>query len=112
MKGKWGVIVVIIVIIVSVVAGLFFFRKSEENLKAEENRMKEAAESYFDKYMSSNESTQVYEVTLGMLEEANDNGEEYDLTGLEDCSKTDTVAEITINYQNGKPKKTEVTLKC
>ena len=112
MKGKWGVIVVMSVIIVSVVAGLFFFRKSEENLQAEENRMKEAAESYFDKYMSSNESTQVYEVTLGMLEEANDNGEEYDLTGLEDCSKTDTVAEITINYQNGKPKKTEVTLKC
>ena len=112
MKGKWGVIVVIIVIIVSVVAGLFFFRKSEENLQAEENRMKEAAESYFDKYMSSNESTQVYEVTLGMLEEANDNGEEYDLTGLEDCSKTDTVAEITTNYQNGKPKKTEVTLEC
>ena len=69
MKGKWGVIVVIIVIIVSIVAGLFFFRKSEENLQAEENRMKEAAESYFDKYMSSNESTQVYEVTLGMLEE-------------------------------------------
>ena len=111
MKGKWGIIVAVIIVIVAII-GFVVYGKTEQNLQAEEKRMRVAAKDYFNKYMSSNESTQVYEVTLDMLEEANKNGEDYNLQGLENCDKTKTVAKITINYQNGKPKKAEVTLEC
>ena len=46
------------------------------------------------------------------LEKANQQGEKYDLKGLEQCDKEETFANITINYKNGKAKETQVELKC
>ena len=69
MKGKWGIIVAVIIVIVAII-GFVVYGKTEQNLQAEEKRMRVAAKDYFNNYMSSNESTQVYEVTLDMLEEA------------------------------------------
>ena len=54
----------------------------------------------------------IYKITLQDLEDANKEGEEYDLKGLEKCDKTKTFANITIDYQDGTAKKAQVELKC
>ena len=74
--------------------------------------METASRDYFEKYVSANDSVNTYKITLEDLEQANTNGESYDLKGLEKCDKTKTFANITINYKNGKAKKAQVELKC
>lgn len=111
-KSKIIAIIVIIIIVIAVIAGYLYFNEKEQANQELENKIDTAARDYFDKYVSTNDSRSVYEVTLEMLEEANQNGEEYDLSGLDNCQKQETLVKITVNYSNGQPKKTEVELSC
>lgn len=112
MKKKVVLIVLLIIVIIAAV-GAFFFFKADENQNSElENKMQTASKEYFEKYVSAKDTVNVYKITLEELEEANKNGENYDLKGLEKCDKTNTFANITINYKNGKAKKAQVELKC
>ena len=112
MKKK---ILIIIVLAALILAGVFtfMFLMNNENQKHElKEKMEVASKDYFEKYISANDSVNIYKVTLKDLEDANKNGEEYDLKGLEKCDKEKTFANITINYQNGTAKKAQVELKC
>ena len=110
MKKIIGIIVVIVIIVV-VALGVFFVYNQKEANKSLENEITPLAEDYFDKYMSTNESSNMYTVTLADLKEANENGESYDLSKLDGC-KDDTSVTLTINYGTGKITKTEVELNC
>ena len=112
MKKKVVLIIVLVIVILAVVGAFLFFQNNETRNRELEDKLETASRDYFEKYVSANDSASVYQVTLEDLEEANKNGEEYDLKGLEKCDKTKTFADITINYQNGKAKKTQVELKC
>lgn len=111
MKNK-GVIFIVIIICALAIAGICYLNNGTTHMKDEEKAMKEPAEDYFNKYISANDSTTTYDITLQMLEDANKNGENYNLKSLEKCNKTKTIARVTINFQNGKPKKTEIILNC
>jgi hypothetical protein len=103
-----------IVIIIVILAGLSYYfmqKKPVVNTKLE-NKITTASEDYFNKYISTNDSASTYTITLKMLKKANSNGENYDLKGLEKCDENKTLARVTVNYKNGKPKKTQVELKC
>ena len=112
MKKKIFVIIVLILIIGAAVAGFFYFEGTEKETNELEKKMDTASRDYFEKYVSANDSANSYKVTLQDLEKANQNGEEYDLKGLEKCDKTNTFADVTIDYKTGKAKKTQVELKC
>ena len=112
MKKK-VVLIIVLIIVVGVILGTFLFLQNNKSKNNElENKIETASRDYFEKYVSANDSVNVYKVTLQDLENANKNGEEYDLKGLEKCDKTKTFANITINYQNGKAKNAQVELKC
>lgn len=108
-------VIPIIVLIVFLAAGvgvyLYIENIESQNTKLE-NKMKTASKAYFEEYVSANDSVNMYKITLEDLENANKNGEEYDLKGLEKCDKTNTFANVTINYKNGKAKDAQVELKC
>lgn len=112
MKKKAILIIVLIIVVVGAIGAYLLLQNNEKHNNELENKMETASRSYFEKYVSANDSVNVYKVTLQDLENANKNGEEYDLKGLEKCDKTKTFANITINYQNGKAKKAQVELKC
>ena len=112
MKKKIFVIIVIILIIGAAVASFLYFEGSEKETNELEKKMDTASRDYFEKYISANDSANSYKITLQDLEKANQNGEEYDLKGLEKCDKTNTFADVTIDYKTGKAKKTQVELKC
>ena len=109
-KSKNGIIIGIIIVIL-LLAGYFLFIKNGSD-KTLENKLKKASTDYFEKYMSTNDTTSTYVVTLDMLKSANSQGEDYDLKGLEKCKAQSTRSRITINYNDGKPKKVEVELNC
>ena len=108
-------VIPIVVLIIFLAAGvgvyLYIENIESENTKLE-NKMKTASKAYFEEYVSANDSVNMYKITLEDLENANKNGEEYDLKGLEKCDKTNTFANVTINYKNGKAKDAQVELKC
>ena len=113
MKKKRAVLIIVLIIIIAAIIGGFIFLKTNQSQNKElEAKMDKASRDYFEKYVSANDSVNVYKVTLEDLEKANQDGEDYDLKGLEKCDKTKTYADITINYQNGKAKKAQVELKC
>ncbi len=112
MKKKIFVIIVLILIIGVAVAGFLYFEGTEKETNELEKKMDTASRDYFEKYISANDSANSYKITLQDLEKANQNGEEYDLKGLEKCDKTNTFADVTIDYKTGKAKKTQVELKC
>lgn len=112
MKKKIFVIIVLILIIGFAVAGFLYFEGTEKETNELEKKMDTASRDYFEKYISANDSANSYKITLQDLEKANQNGEEYDLKGLEKCDKTNTFADVTIDYKTGKAKKTQVELKC
>ena len=112
MKKKIFVIIVLILIIGVAVAGFLYFEGTEKETNELEKKMDTASRDYFEKYVSANDSVNVYKITLQDLEDANKAGEEYDLKGLEKCDKTKTFANVTINYKDGTAKKTQVELKC
>ena len=112
MKKKIFVIIVLILIIGVAIAGFLYFEGTEKETNELEKKMDTASRDYFEKYISANDSANSYKITLQDLEKANQNGEEYDLKGLEKCDKTNTFADVTIDYKTGKAKKTQVELKC
>ena len=111
MKKVIPIIVLIIFLAAGVGVYLYIENIEGENTKLE-NKMKTASKAYFEEYVSANDSVNMYKITLEDLENANKNGEEYDLKGLEKCDKTNTFANVTINYKNGKAKDAQVELKC
>ena len=111
MKKVIPIIVLIIFLAAGVGVYLYIENIESENTKLE-NKMKTASNAYFEEYVSANDSVNMYKITLEDLENANKNGEEYDLKGLEKCDKTNTFANVTINYKNGKAKDAQVELKC
>ena len=112
MKKKVVLIIVLIIVVVGAAGAYLFLQNNEKNNEELENKMETASRDYFEKYVSANDSENVYKITLQDLEDANKEGEEYDLKGLEKCDKTKTFANITIDYQDGTAKKTQVELKC
>ena len=75
-----------------------------------EKQMKEYSKQYYDKYMSINDNTNEYVVTLDMLENANKQGEKYNLKELEKCKKQTTISKIIVNSKTREIKKIEVEL--
>lgn len=112
MKKKIFVIIVLILIVAAAIASYFYFQTTKSETNELENKIDTASRDYFEKYVSANDSANSYIVTLEDLEKANQNGENYDLKGLEKCHKTNTYASVTIDYKTGKAKKTQVELKC
>ncbi len=109
MKTKAVLIILFLIIIITL--GYYFTMKNKAD-SVLKNKIKTASIDYFEKYQSTNDSTSTYVITLDMLRNANNQGENYDLSGLEKCSKHSTLSRITIDYNNGQPKKVEVELKC
>ncbi len=110
---KTLLIVLTLVIIAASGGAIYYYTKTKETQNNElENKIDTASRDYFEKYISANDSANTYMVTLEDLEKANQNGENYDLKGLEKCDKTKTFSNVTIDYQTGKAKKTQVELKC
>ncbi len=107
---KKRIILIILTICVVVFIGINVFNKNKvsDNLS---NKLSTASQQYFEKYVSANDSTNMYTVTLKNLNDVKD-AENYDLKGLENCNETQTKAEITINYKTGKPKNIKTKLKC
>ncbi len=112
MKKKIIILIILILIITSGVVAYLYFKQNEEGINELEKKIDTASRDYFEKYVSANDSANSYIVTLKDLEKANQNGENYDLKGLEKCHKTNTYASVTIDYKTGKAKKTQVELKC
>ena len=112
MKKKVVLIIVLIIVVVGAAGAYLFLQNNESKNNELENKMETASRDYFEKYVSANDSVNVYKITLQDLEDANKEGEEYDLKGLEKCDKTKTFANVTINYQDGTAKKAQVELKC
>ena len=103
-----GPLAVIIVLLI-----LFLFPKSTTISKTNiENIVKESSKNYFEKYMSINDNTNEYTVTLDMLENANKQGEKYNLKGLEKCKKQTTLSKIIVDSKTRETKKIEVKLNC
>ena len=103
-----GLIATIIVLLIT-----FLLNKGKIITKdALETKMIEFSKNYYEKYMSINDNTNEYIVTLDMLENANKQGEKYDLKGLEKCKKQTTQSKIIIDFKSKKLKKIEVELNC
>lgn len=77
-----------------------------------ENQLKEYSTQYFNKYMSINDNTNEYIVTLDMLENANKQGEKYNLKGLEECKKQTTLSKIIVDSKTREIKKIEIEENC
>ncbi len=105
-------VIVILLLIGAAFIGVTYFQNTEKQSNELEKKIDVASRDYFEKYVSANDSANTYKITLQDLEEANMQGEKYDLKGLEHCDKTQTFADVTIDYTNGKAKKTQVELKC
>ena len=110
MKKVIGFIIVII-ILATVGFIAFFMYQKEQTYKSLEKDITEYAEDYFDKYMSTNASSNMYKVTLADLKKANKEDADYNLKSFDKC-EDDTAVTLTINFQNGKVKKSEVELNC
>ncbi len=109
------IILIVLTLVILAAAGgtaYYYFKTEENKTKKLEAKIDNASRDYFEKYISANDSANIYVVTLKDLEKANQNGENYDLKGLEKCNKTKTLANVTIDYKTGKAKKTQVELKC
>lgn len=104
-------IIITTVVILLLIGVLLFVNRgsSPENL---EKQMKEASEKYFEKYMSINDNVNEYIVTLNMLQNANKQGEKYELKHLNKCKKQTTLTKIFVDSKEKKIKKIEVELNC
>lgn len=111
-KGKTGIIILIVVLVIIGIGVAFLFISDKQETNKVEKAMKQPAINYFNNYMSVNSGSSAYKITLGMLKEANSNGENYDLKALDGCSDEKTYALITIDPTNGKVKSTKITKNC
>lgn len=107
-KKKGIIIIIVLIIIIGIIA--FYFYNKEEVSKNLENEIIPIAKDYFQNYMSANTGSNIYEVTLADLKQAKEEAG-YDLSKFKTC-KDDSSVKITIDYNTGKVKKTEVDLKC
>lgn len=101
------VLPILIIVIVAVGIGVVYFKTNNQSEELEK-QMKTASLKYFDDYVSTTDINSVYKVTLKDLQTKN----EYEINKLKKCDSDKTYTNITINFKNGKPKKTEVNLKC
>lgn len=104
-------IIIITIFFLASLSYYFIIKNNSQNNFLKE-KMKAASMDYFEKYISTNDSSSAYIVTLNMLKRANNQGENYDLNGFEKCKLQSTLALISINYKDGKPKEVEVELNC
>ena len=107
--GKGKSIIIVGVIILIGAAGYYLLNSQNSGGSKLSNRMTNASRDYFEKYVSVNETKSIYKITLEMLE---DSGEDYDLSGLENCDRDRTYANVTVNFKNGEAKDIEVKLSC
>lgn len=91
---------------------MFLLKNSAFNKNSLEKQMKKYSRQYYDKYMSINDNTNEYVVTLDMLENANKQGEKYNLKELEKCKKQTTITKIIVDSKSKSIKKIEVELNC
>lgn len=105
---KIKIIIFIIIIVVTLAFGGFYFYSKEQNNKELEKNIIPIAKDYFDKYMSTNTSSNTYKVTLEDLKNA---PETYDLTKFSSCNN-DTFVDLVIDFKEGKIIKTIVKLNC
>lgn len=111
-KGKLGLIIFIVILVLGAIGALVYYIHDYQNTKKIETAMKKPALDYFDKYVSVNSGANAYKVTLGMLREANQDGEAYNLKALEGCDNEKTYATITVDYNDGSVKSVEFQKKC
>ncbi len=109
--GKLKIIIAIVVVIIIVAVGGFYFYNKEVEAQSLESEFIPMAEDYFEDYVSVNTVSNIYEVTLGDLRDANEEDTDYDLSNFNDCEDDSTV-KITIDYGTGKITDTEVELNC
>ncbi len=107
--GKSKLFVVLGVIIIGISLGYFFMGKTTSTSDELSEKMDYASRDYFEKYISVNETTSIYKITLDMLYSS---GEDYDLSGLENCDKNKTHSEVFVNFKTGQPKEVNVKLSC
>ena len=107
---KYIIIGLIAAIIVSFI--IFLLTKGTTITKKLKTQMKEPSKQYYEKYMSINDNKNEYIVTLDMLENANKQGENYNLKGLEKCKKQTTLSKIIVDSKTRETKKIEVELNC
>ena len=103
--GAFSAIIVLLIII-------FYPKVTTVSKTNIEKQMKEYSKQYFDKYMSINDNTNEYIVTLDMLENANKQGEKYNINGLEKCKKQTTLSKIMVDSKTREVKKIEVEVNC
>ena len=107
--GKSKTIILVGVIVVALAIGYYFLNNNGVENTELSDKMKAASKDYFEKNVSVNDTTSIYKITLERLENS---GEEYDLSGLENCDKEKTYANVTVNFKNGEAKDIEVKLSC
>ena len=100
-----GILVILFVIFLLIKGNNF-------NKNSLEKQMKLSSKDYYEKYMSINDYTNEYIVTLDMLENANKQGEKYNLKKLENCKKQTTISKIIVDSKTRDIKKIEVELNC
>lgn len=107
--GKSKTIILVGFIVVAAAIGYYFLNNNGGENTVLSDKMKVASKDYFEKNVSVNDTTSIYKITLERLENS---GEEYDLSGLENCDKEKTYANVTVNFKNGEAKDIEVKLSC
>lgn len=107
--GKVKTIILIGIIVVVGALGYYFINNKANDNTELSNKIKVASADYFEKYISVNSATSIYKITLDTLENS---AEEYDLSGLENCDREKTYANVTVNFKNGEAKEIEVKLSC
>ena len=100
-----GILIILFVI-------FLLIRGNNFNKNSLEKQMKLSSKDYYEKYMSINDYTNEYIVTLDMLENANKQGEKYNLKKLEKCKKQTTISKIIVDSRTRNIKKIEVELNC
>lgn len=100
-----GILIILFVI-------FLLIRGNNFNKNSLEKQMKLSSKDYYEKYMSINDYTNEYIVTLDMLENANKQGEKYNLKKLEKCKKQTTISKIIVDSKTRDIKKIEVELNC
>ena len=107
--GKSKMFVIFGVAIIGISLIYFFMGRTSSTKDELSEKMKHASRDYFEKYISVNETTSIYKITLDMLTNAPDN---YDLSGMEKCDKNKTYSEVLVNFKTGKPKDITIKLSC
>ena len=111
-KGnKKGLIIIILLLVVCLFFVIWFWI-NKSNTEKLEKLMEKPVLDYFEKYVSVNSGSSAYKVTLGMLKEANQEGEKYNLAKLTNCSNEKTYGIVSIDFATGKITDTKIKINC